>query len=359
MFRIIPIIPVGFLPLITFSARLQWARVHGAHIIFCGIVKPHIGSSGAYAKAAAVKFHTSFVWGDLFDHWILLKGGEVAAFDGLEQGFFILSNELEYVLLLSTVIAGRNEGEEYYRIPFSAGVNAQEETAYSIGKITKRRLPAGLGSSSNEALENGRKPSGAIIYSSEAKSQEVKTALQLAYEKALKQKGDKAEASQEATATNEVGMEVDAKTESVAPAVLKSERDMVKQDRAYLDAVNRGDMETAQKMADEAAKEAGFPVRLLHGTQKFGFTVADTSLSDDKLSFFATSDVDTAKTYSSLGGKRGISEDADYDSIDEESASHEENARDMASSLADEISRWVGYCWGIWWLDCIQHPKGY
>ena len=116
-----------------------------------------------------------------------------------------------------------------------------------------------------------------------------------------------------------------------------------KGDQAYMDAVNRGDMETAQRMVDEAAKKAGFPARLLHGTQQFGFTVADTSVSDDKLSFFATSDVDTARTYSSLGGKRGITEDADYDVIDEERVSHEENARDKASALADKISRWVGY----------------
>lgn len=120
-------------------------------------------------------------------------------------------------------------------------------------------------------------------------------------------------------------------------------RDEKRSDRDYMDAVNRGDMKTAQRMVDETAKKAGFPVRLLHGTQKFGFTVTDTSLSDDKLSFFATSDVDTAKTYSSLGGKRGITEDADYDSIDEESAAHEENAKEKADELADKISHWAGY----------------
>ena len=37
-------------------------------------------------------------------------------------------------------------------------------------------------------------------------------------------------------------------------------------DRTYLDAVENGDMETAQKMVDEAAKEAGYNYHLYHGT---------------------------------------------------------------------------------------------
>ena len=37
-------------------------------------------------------------------------------------------------------------------------------------------------------------------------------------------------------------------------------------DSDYMDAVNRGDMETAQRMVDEAAKEAGYTEELFHGT---------------------------------------------------------------------------------------------
>jgi len=74
----------------------------------------------------------------------------------------------------------------YYRIPLTAAINENGETAYSIGKPEKRRFPAGSGSSSNsEALNKGRKPSGNSIYTSEARSQEVKSAIQIAYEKAL------------------------------------------------------------------------------------------------------------------------------------------------------------------------------
>lgn len=43
-------------------------------------------------------------------------------------------------------------------------------------------------------------------------------------------------------------------------------------DTAYMDAVNRGDMETAQRMVDEAAREAGYPVKAYHGTNQGNFT---------------------------------------------------------------------------------------
>ena len=43
-------------------------------------------------------------------------------------------------------------------------------------------------------------------------------------------------------------------------------------DKAYMDAVERGNMETAQRMVDEAAKAAGYNEKVYHGTQFFGFT---------------------------------------------------------------------------------------
>ena len=69
-------------------------------------------------------------------------------------------------------------------------------------------------------------------------------------------------------------------------------------DSSYMDAVNRGDMEAAQKMVDEAAKKAGYTVKAYHGTTGFGFTKVDTSKGDDGISFFATDSVETAGTYS-------------------------------------------------------------
>jgi hypothetical protein len=46
-------------------------------------------------------------------------------------------------------------------------------------------------------------------------------------------------------------------------------------DDHYLFAVERGDLKTAQRMVDEAAKKAGFPVKAYHGTPIKGITVFD------------------------------------------------------------------------------------
>lgn len=80
-------------------------------------------------------------------------------------------------------------------------------------------------------------------------------------------------------------------------------------DAEYLDAVERGDMKTAQRMVDEAAKAAGYNTPMLyHGTRNFGFTQFDLNKMDDKMSIFLTSTPETASTYSGVTGKRGISE---------------------------------------------------
>lgn len=49
-------------------------------------------------------------------------------------------------------------------------------------------------------------------------------------------------------------------------------------DKAYMDAVNRGDIETAQKMVDEEAKKHGYDIKAYHGTGS-NFTVFDPELS--------------------------------------------------------------------------------
>lgn len=71
-------------------------------------------------------------------------------------------------------------------------------------------------------------------------------------------------------------------TEAVVEAsevsdVVETDKDNVKhsdRDSTYMDAVNRGDMETAQRMVDEAAKEAGYAVKGYHATNA-DFTVFD------------------------------------------------------------------------------------
>ena len=48
-------------------------------------------------------------------------------------------------------------------------------------------------------------------------------------------------------------------------------------DTTYLDAVKRGDMKAAQRMVDEAAKEAGYTIKAYHGTPIKGLTVFDNT----------------------------------------------------------------------------------
>ena len=51
-------------------------------------------------------------------------------------------------------------------------------------------------------------------------------------------------------------------------------------DQDYMDAVNIGDMETARRMVDEAAKAAGFTIKGYHGTSS-DFNVFDPSRSGE------------------------------------------------------------------------------
>ena len=82
----------------------------------------------------------------------------------------------------------------------------------------------------------------------------------------------------------------------------------MRHDADYMKAVESGDTETAQRLVDEAAKAAGYDTEpLYHGTQNFGFTKLDVSKSDDKISFFATSNPDIAQTYSGKRGTKKIS----------------------------------------------------
>lgn len=95
-------------------------------------------------------------------------------------------------------------------------------------------------------------------------------------------------------------------------------------DRDYMDAVNRGDMETAQKMVDEAAKKAGYDVTpLFHGTGKFGFTKFDPAFSDDKSSFFLSDNALVSETYSGGKGKTRIADRSPISYDDLEDASPE------------------------------------
>lgn len=67
-------------------------------------------------------------------------------------------------------------------------------------------------------------------------------------------------------------------------------------DQAYLDAVNRGDIETAQKMVDEAAKKAGYVIRAYRGTVEKGETILPKSFEAGG-GIFTTNNPDVAEIF--------------------------------------------------------------
>ena len=91
--------------------------------------------------------------------------------------------------------------------------------------------------------------------------------------------------------------------------------------RDYAAAIDRGDMGAAQRMVDEAAKQAGYNSgTLYHGTPKFGFTWFDLGRMDDGISIFATSDKKVAETYSGKTDRYQIS-DRELKNVNEMSGS--------------------------------------
>ena len=83
----------------------------------------------------------------------------------------------------------------------------------------------------------------------------------------------------------------------------------VKLDSDYLAAVEKGDMKTAQRMVDEAAKKAGYTVKAYHGTPIKGITVFDNakigSTTDDGIfgrGFYFTTNKLTADGYATPAG---------------------------------------------------------
>lgn len=88
-------------------------------------------------------------------------------------------------------------------------------------------------------------------------------------------------------------------------------------DTEYLSAVESGDMETAQRMVDEAARAAGYePIKLYHGTRNFGFTRFDTEKSDDKISLFVTDNRRIAESYSREGAGSNLKDSVKADRYD-------------------------------------------
>ena len=76
-------------------------------------------------------------------------------------------------------------------------------------------------------------------------------------------------------------------------------------DTAYMDAVNRGDTEEAQRMVDEAAKRAGYTVKAYHGSpnmfNEFSHKLVGTHGTAEGFGFYFTSSRNIAEIYGEKG----------------------------------------------------------
>ena len=91
-----------------------------------------------------------------------------------------------------------------------------------------------------------------------------------------------------------------------------------KEDQRYLEAIERGDAETVQRMVDDAATMAGYTVDAYHGTQQFGFTEFLREKSDNGGAFYFTNEKSVARTYAGSTAKvREIAENANPEELRE------------------------------------------
>lgn len=82
---------------------------------------------------------------------------------------------------------------------------------------------------------------------------------------------------------------------------------MAEIDTEYLNAVKAGDMETVQRIVDEAAKRAGYTDKVYHGTTNFGFTQWDMKESQGQV--FVSYLPDMASTYTGTEEIKRINKD--------------------------------------------------
>jgi hypothetical protein len=122
--------------------------------------------------------------------------------------------------------------------------------------------------------------------------------------------------------------------------------------KEYMDAVTRGDMETAQRMVDEAAKEAGYDSpKLYHGTKMFGFTEVKTSGVEKGVTwspFFAANKEDISASYVPYGKVRDISSSMDDDAIEEAREIAIETRKENISNLVYDFRRLIDRHFSPW-----------
>jgi len=140
---------------------------------------------------------------------------------------------------------------------------------------------------------------------------------------------------------------VDNKNPTSNPDIRYSDRDS-----SYMDAVKRGDMETAQKMVDDVAKEAGYnSPKLYHGTKMFGFTEVKTSGVEKGVAwspFFATNREDISASYVPYGKVRDISSSMDDDAIEEARETAIEERKENIIDLVYDFRRLIDRHFSPW-----------
>ena len=95
-------------------------------------------------------------------------------------------------------------------------------------------------------------------------------------------------------------------------------------DAEYLAAVERGDMETAQRLVEEAAREAGYTVEAYHGTSR-GDRVGNVFLPERATSgpmAFFTDNREIAKNYAKDKADTSLAYDSDYDTYESQFRFH-------------------------------------
>lgn len=123
---------------------------------------------------------------------------------------------------------------------------------------------------------------------------------------------------QETESVNEnlAALGVESDDGSVGKASRETNREAIsKMDKNYFDAVNSGDMETAQRMVDEAAKAAGYPVKAYHGTaraDRVGTVFRPDRATSGPMAFF-TSDPNIAANYAKDKSDTSLAYDEEYD----------------------------------------------
>ena len=158
-------------------------------------------------------------------------------------------------------------------------------------EVVQRFMDAGLGGKMRNALHNvnqALKNFFSGLTGEERKQAEYLRRAERAYQKGLNE-----------LAKSDVRNVENAK-HSFTPVAQTADQSLAQADQDYQSAVENGDVETAQKMVDEAAEQAGYTDKVYHGTNSYGFT--QFNMPKGRGLIFASYNKDLAGTYATEDG---------------------------------------------------------